>query len=777
MKRLITLLSLTAMVLPLWGRSLTPKGNAGDFRVLAVEDKQYVISVGDVWTTFTNFGEHGDANTILPGYSRPGNTPGQNVYYLWDGRVWIATFFQGNKYVTVYDYGQKEWTPSPDNGPTGFAFIGSDKSFLDVEARYQDFKNDTRNGGRHTGLKVIERLLSWPHDPYNQFFAYEIGITYVKDSFGISDNKPDSLEIYLAWNYDADVCGADRTEPHIDDMVYYDGAPEDCNIAIMDHPMGWEDSVTVLIDTTIHTPDDIPDGYTIWGDDPEEKAITIAYYETQFGPGARPDSFMLVRPSRDNPDQMDTVYYYYLIPRNTSIIYDWDNPAEAGDDIGDNGMCKGYIGMRLIYAPPSANDITADNGRTAGSLCRPITLAKSTGAGDNIRLIYPKAHQWWNWENDPGDDNARYDYIVGDHPATRPYKFAPHPLDFGATQFDYRFLLSAGPYWIRDGDTLWFVVVAGVGEGLNGDTNNYWYGGEYKLGLRQLMDQALLAYYTGVRGLCDPAHPCGPNEAPHWKIPIPPVTPSLSYGASGDSVVLIWDKKAEYTMDPIKKEIDFMGYAIYRAKFGPKFNEPPVKIIIDASKDADLKDSVRNYWIRYWQEKAGVDVSDRIEEKALVGQNTFVDKDPPKGYPLYYAVTAFDWEPAISASLQSSANNYLKTPDGAPKPVYVGGSAGGADWADKVVIAPNPVYGSTKWSATGITPEIKFFNVPASARIDIYSFTGDHIKTLYNNLPTTGTVSWNLLTPQGRMVSPGIYFVRIVDKDGKTYYGKFVVLR
>ncbi|NPA80949.1 MAG: T9SS type A sorting domain-containing protein [Thermotogae bacterium] len=763
------MLALLMAVSPLWGRE--PVSKAGDFRALAVSNKQFTVTIGDVWTTFTNFGEHGDAATILPGYSRPGNTPGQNVYYLWDGRIWVASFVNGQKYVTHYDYSSIEWTPSDDNGPTGFAWIGADKSYLDVEARYEDFAGNSNNSGNHLGLKVIERLLSWPHDPYNQFFAYEMGITYNKNMMDITSSPPDSIEIYVGWQYDADVCGADPESPYIDDLVYYDGAPEECNILLMSHKMGWEDSVAIYIDTTIIFSDDIPDGFTIWGDDPEEKEITIAYYENKFGPGARPDSFMLIRPNRDNPDRVDTVYYYYLIPRNTSFIYDWDNPRKPGDDIGDGGACTGYIGMRLIYAPPTSNDAIATDGGRTGSICTAITTAKSIGAGDTIRIIYPRAHQWWNWENDPGDDNARYDYMVGNHPATRPYRFAPHPFDFGASEFDYRFLLTSGPHWIRDGDTIWFVVVGAVGEGLNGDTNGYWYGGSYKLGLRQVMDQALLAYYTGAEGNCDPAHPCAPNDAVHWRIPIPPVSPALSYGAVNDSVVLLWDKKAEYTPDPIKKTVDFVGYAIYRAKFGPKFNQPPIKIIIDASRPAADRDALRSYWINYWMEKTGVDISDRIEEKTLEGPNTFVDRNPPKGYPLYYVVTAFD-----NDSLESAKNNYLKTPQGTPRPIYVGGPPGGDDWVDNIVIAPNPVYGSTKWSATKITPEVRFFNVPPSARIDIYSFTGDHIKTLYNNLETTGSVVWNLLTPQGRMVSPGIYFVRITDGE-KTYIGKFVVLR
>ncbi len=769
MRRLIIFSVLLAT--PVWGRNF-PR-NAGDFRALAgVGDAWKVVTTNEIWTTLSNFGEHGDANTVMPGYSWPGNAPGQNVYYLWDGRIWLAAYVNGTKYVTQYDYGQKEWAPSETNSGSGFAFMGACRSFFDVEAHYDDWRTNPnyRNGSNGLGIKIMERMLAWPQYPYGNFYAYELGVIYNKNEASISP-APDTLEFYIGWQYDADVCGADKTNPNIDDLVYYDGAPEDCGIFLRTgHKMGWEDTLTVLSDTVINSPDGIPDGYIIWGDDPWEKEITKAYYAAMHLPG--PDSFPLTRPARGGGTE--TVYYYYLIPRNTSFIYDSDNPAEPGDDTGDNGLCPGYIGMMLVYAPPTSNDIKGAGGSLTSS-CSGITLARSASPSDSIRIIYPRAHQWWNWENDPGDDAARFDYMVGDHPSTRPYRFAPHPYDMGAKEFDYRFLLTSGPHKIADGDTLWFVVVGMVGQGLNGGKNVVWYGGDYKFGLRQITEQALRAYYTGSEGLCDPAHPCPPRLSSdvcndrHWKIPVPPAPPTLSYGPSGDSVILIWDKAPEYTPDPIKKVIDFAGYAVYRALYGPNFKDPPVKILVDTSKS--YRDSVKNYWRSIYP---GVQIE---ETNFSETENMYVDKDAPKGFPLFYAVTAFDWEPSISASLESSKSNYLKYASGAPRPIYVGGSPGGDNWQNEIAVAPNPLVGWAKWSATKQTPEIRFFNVPAGGRIDIYSATGDHIKTLYNTSPSTGSISWNLLTPQGTMVSPGIYYFRVVDEKGKDYVGKFVILR
>ncbi|MEO0201357.1 MAG: hypothetical protein ABIL03_01190, partial [candidate division WOR-3 bacterium] len=72
MKKVLVILSL-ALALPLWGKDRFPK-RAGDFRAFAaVNDAWWVLTTNEIWTTLSNFGEHGDANTVLPGYSWPGN--------------------------------------------------------------------------------------------------------------------------------------------------------------------------------------------------------------------------------------------------------------------------------------------------------------------------------------------------------------------------------------------------------------------------------------------------------------------------------------------------------------------------------------------------------------------------------------------------------------------------------------------------------------------------------------------------------------------------------
>jgi len=125
--------------------------------------------------------------------------------------------------------------------------------------------------------------------------------------------------------------------------------------------------------------------------------------------------------------------------------------------------CVGVVGTRVLYAP---------------------LLPFHTTPADTFPRPY--AHQWWNWESDPVNDTLKYEYMKGDHPFSLGMKFMPHPFDYsaGAPVYDYRYLQSWGPFsnW-EDQEVKKFVMVTGVGRGLEG--------------MRRVMDNAMIAYYSG----------------------------------------------------------------------------------------------------------------------------------------------------------------------------------------------------------------------------------------------------------------------------------------
>ncbi len=491
--------------------NVTPPANPGIDRP---RDQIINQTVGEAWNWINNFGNlGGEFNQALYGLSWPGGAAVNN-YYLWGSYFTIGAVIEGTPYVTYGNYPVGDWTGS-DNPPI---YVGPGKSPMDVVVAYDDFKDNPRHGsGSHLGVKVIIRSMQWPHEPFNDFVAYEIYITYDASQCDIPGHGDVLNGVFVGMWYDCDVSGADQTEPHIDDLVAFDGWTNG------EWPL--TDDLTLLPDSFIPQPDGVPDEYIIWGDEPGEVVL---------------DSSIAVDYVRN-----DTTYKVYIFPRGMSYIYDGDNPADPGDDTGEGGKSAGYIGGMWLYTPPSPSDSTLDN----------------------ARFVRPWSHQWWNWSSDPATPTDVYDYLRGHHSATMFYRYAPHPFDLGAPPFDYRFLNTVGPFSIRSGDTLKLVWVAGVGQGLSGGYDSYW-GRGWLPGVRQVLEKALQAYYAGSTH-SDPAHPSDPDEDLHWRIPVPPPSPMLVYTVTSNGIKLVWDDLPERTPDPLKGYPDMEGYIVYRAVYQP----------------------------------------------------------------------------------------------------------------------------------------------------------------------------------------------------------------
>jgi len=411
------------------------------------------IRTGDLWTTVSNFGVFGDPNASSTGCSSYGWPGSEGIIYLYAGDIWLGARIGGTPYVSAYD-GPDEFEPE------GWEWIGPGKSDFDIVSAYHDW--GAFNWGRGIGVKVIQRALSWADGPARHIIAYEFDVIYDQSQSDIG--APDTLDsFYLSIRFDADVSGADPTDPHIDDLVSYDGWTNGEWSSLSHYPSP-SDDYTILQDTTLIIPDGVPDQICLFGDDPNEWTILG---DTQ------------------------------QIWRDMSFILDGDNPDEIGNDSTDNGLSAGFFFGSMLYAPESPND----------SLWLDIN-------SDTCRLARPISHQWWNWNNDPGSDAERFAYMTGEHPMSFGYKFIPHPYDVGAEVFEYRFLLTYGPYSIANGDTLHFVLATGVGQGLNGGID-LGYGRGYLPGARQLSDYALMKYYQGAMH-SDPYHPSSYKEDIHW---------------------------------------------------------------------------------------------------------------------------------------------------------------------------------------------------------------------------------------------------------------------
>jgi len=422
-----------------------------------------------------------------------------------------------------------------------------------------------------------------------------------------------------------------------------------------------------------------------------------------------------------------------------SYIYDDDNPTTPEDDTGEDGGCPGYIFGRLIYAPPAKYDLYG---------------VDKNGDSTRIPLVY--THSWWNWNNDPGTDENKYDYMAGTHSMNFGYRFMPIPYDVGAATFDYRFLQTYGPFHITSGETLKIVFAGGVGYGLNGGFDTK-FGQGYVRGARQVADYAMTAYYMGSTN-SDPRHPSAPDEDIHWLIPLPPATPELHYSVLGNQVKLVWSDIAEKTPDPLDGMLDFAGYRVYRAAWKASGWE------LLADFDSAYAESAGEY------------------------PHEFVDSTALPGIPYYYAVTAYDCgrpadtiqgTPAIP-SLETGKSNYLKK-NGAPYPVIIVSSVNST--LDNVKVVPNPYYGSASWEPqyTEYMNKIAFTNLPANCRITVYTISGDKVyETEFRS--ATGTFFWNLRSRGDKEIASGLYLYKVEQYDDNNELvdwkiGKFLVVR
>ena len=349
--------------------------------------------------------------------------------------------------------------------------------------------------------------------------------------------------------------------------------------------------------------------------------------------------------------------------------------------------------------------------------------------------------------------------MKGQHEFSKGYKFLPNPLDLNAPTFDYRFLTTIGPYDLAPDDTIKVVWAELVGQGLQG--------------MRENSDNAIKAYYAGsVKS--SPLNPSAPNGDVHYLLPAPPATPNLRYSPDDRSVTLVWDDISEITPDTKTKEIDFVGYKIYRAKYSPSnwtmiaaFDNIPNTVVnvLNTERDsigtADLPDITHEF----------VDVG------GVTPWGTSVES-PINGIPYYYAVVAYDsGDPEIGLPpSESGKTNYSKTESGAPvavipKAMYET-EVTNFDMSN-IKVVPNP-YKATDVFEDIYESAILFTNLPPVAKITIFTLTGDHIVTL-DHTDGSSIEKWDLISRNTQSIVSGLY-VYVVETDDDKFIGKFVVI-
>ncbi|MFH1762217.1 MAG: hypothetical protein ABIA63_14050 [bacterium] len=313
-------------------------------------------------------------------------------------------------------------------------------------------------------------------------------------------------------------------------------------------------------------------------------------------------------------------------------------------------------------------------------------------------------------------------------------------LSAGTIQNDQRipvgsqFWMSKGPYTMIPGDTLTFVVVLALGEGVKG------------------MYESLDAADWLIEN--------------NFAVPSPPPDPPLKIYADNHQVTLKWQAEAgevnpEEYHDPNRGddiEHPFEGYRVYKSTQG---YGGPWTLLAQFDKDDN------NYGPNTGIEREYTDIG-------LLNNVNY-----------YYSVTAFALPDTVLGILELESSlpksSMIVSPGPAP-PGTVG----------QVAVVPNPYMGNEDYTAYQPPWEsppagrvwmeqdrkIQFINLPQSCTIKIFTVSGELVKTLEHNDPVRGYEAWNLVSQVGQAIASDMYLFAVEDKNnGKIQVGKFVVIK
>ncbi len=118
----------------------------------------------------------------------------------------------------------------------------------------------------------------------------------------------------------------------------------------------------------------------------------------------------------------------YQPERQLAYMWDDDYVLSQIDDTGEFGWIPGVAGIRLLDGPTET-----------------------------------AAFQWWAWTDWPETDFEKYQYMAGIHPGSGgAYKAEPDSV------FDYRVLITTGPFTLAPGESVELAMTYAIGYGLEG---------------------------------------------------------------------------------------------------------------------------------------------------------------------------------------------------------------------------------------------------------------------------------------------------------------------
>ncbi len=294
-------------------------------------------------------------------------------------------------------------------------------------------------------------------------------------------------------------------------------------------------------------------------------------------------------------------------------------------------------------------------------------------------------------------------------------------------------------------------------------------------------------------GVLDPGEDADGNGViTRYILPSPPNSPKVKVVPESQKITIYWDKRAEYSIDPISGKKDFEGYRIYRTNAG--YDLTTSQNLTNSLVMVAEFDSMGNE-IGYNSGFSKIELSEPVTfpNDTTKYYYKFEVNDLLNGWQYTFTVTAFDKgdnENKIE-SLESSkiANAQRVMPGTLPT----------SDDNVKVGVYPNPYYGEAYWDgSTERLRKLYFYNLPAECEIVIYTLSGDIVKRIDHNstsngsdvrwfevyakdgkqIMTGGEHPWDLITDNDQAIASGLYLFSVKDKNtGNIKSGKFLVIK
>ena len=452
------------------------------------------------------------------------------------------------------------------------------------------------------------------------------------------------------------------------------------------------------------------------------------------------------------------------------------------DAAGDLGFSDSYIGVLHCGSEPKLPDKY------------PISFI------DSIPSVNFVTWQFRNTDDPdffaPQNDFDRYGKMRGYFSGTSRWKDGINPEQI-KTPSNRSILITNGHFpTIAPGDSInvVFAIVCAKKYGpdpANLDTE------EQKTNLYINADWALRAYHgedKNRNGILDTGEDLNDDgKITRYILPAPPAVPKVKVIPKDREAEIYWDRRAEFSIDPISGKQDFEGYKVYRTQAGFDLTEGGQDILNSLVVLAQF-DSAAN-GVSF---DTGFEFVELSEPVTFSGDTTryyykYTLSNLLNGWQYLFAVSAFD---------EGDPENNLDILESSPLSNFqriLPGTLATEDPEAQIGVYPNPYYGNSIWDGSSERlRKIYFFNLPSDCEITIYTLSGDIVKQIYHTSASNssevrwfetyapdgkqkfagGEHAWDLLTDNEQAIATGMYLFTVKNNNnGEIKTGKFLVIK